>query len=396
MTQLRYLFVTSFLAHCVVSLEGCNAQHPVTQSLSSPVAIKQPAMDSLHEKLAAQMNSSNAEAMKKPGLVGISGGVGIKLLKTGTHEVILSFPQRVDGQVPICFCIHSTPRDAAIEYRIQRRDELNDALIVTLKADRGKEIQLEWAAVVLTAGEAIVSEDAIPDSYRSSTKCVQADSQIIQKLAKKLWPESGNTDDYARNIQRFIQEMKQSKMPRSLDAIGILDSGMNTVCTANANLALALMRARGIPSRSMAVIPPISRRLEMHRIVEYMNADQRRYFDPSLLNADVPMKAWQTVIMAKSTIADENLSMTPRMGTAVGCPYGQEAELPGAGVMFSGRDFFWTMAKPFAEFEPDDEAVLLAVGAWNKFLREGVLSEGQIRAATAGNSLELTEALKMD
>jgi hypothetical protein len=255
---------------------------------------------------------------------------------------------------------------------------------------------LEWAAVVLTAGEAIVSEDAIPDSYRSSTKCVQADSQIIQKLAEKLWPESGNTDDYARNIQRFIQEMKQSKMPRSLDAIGILDSGMNTVCTANANLALALMRARGIPSRSMAVIPPISRRLEMHRIVEYMNADQRRYFDPSLLNADVPMKAWQTVIMAKSTIADENLSMTPRMGTSVGCPYGQEAELPGAGVMFSGRDFFWTMAKPFAEFEPDDEAVLLAVGAWNKFLREGVLSEGQIRAATAGNSLELTEALKMD
>ncbi len=188
--------------------------------------------------------------------------------------------------------------------------------------------------------------------------------------------------------------MKRVKQPRSLDALGILDSGMNGICTANANLALALMRAKGIPSRSMAVIPPTAQRLEMHRIVEYGDADQGLYFDPSSLHADVPMKPWQTVIMAKTTSADENLSMKPRMGSMPGCPYAQELEILSAGVTLWGQDFFWTKAKRLREIEPEDEAVSLAVDAWNRYLQQGVLSDGQIKAAAASNSTELTETLK--
>ena len=118
------------------------------------------------------------------------------------------------------------------------------------------------------------------------------------------------------------------------------------------------------------------------------------YFDPSSLQADVPMKPWQTVIMAKTTMADENLSMKPRMGSMSGCPYAQEVELLSAGVTLWGQDFFWTMAKPLTELEPDDEAVSLAIDAWNRYLQEGVLSEGQIKAAAASNSTELTQTLK--
>jgi hypothetical protein len=271
---------------------------------------------------------------------------------------------------------------------------VNDIVSVRLKGERDQEVQLEWSSVVLIAGKSIASRKARPDALRSATACVQADSLEIKNLAAKLWPENDQVGDYARRIQRFIREMKRVKQPRSLDAIGILDSGVNGICTANANLALALMRAKGIPSRSMAVIPPTSQRLEMHRIVEYMADDKWHYFDPSSLHADVPMNPWQTVIMAKTTIADENLSMKPRMGAMLGCPYAQELELVSVGVTLWGQDFFWTMAKPLAEFEPDDEAVSLAIHAWSKFMQEGVLSDGQIKAAVIDNSMELTETLK--
>jgi len=373
---------------------ACGTQNPIPQDLSPAVVIKPQGLDALHEELAAKVTSPRTKTMTRPGLVGALGGAHVKFLKTGSQEVILPLPQLVDGQVPVYFFIRSTPRDATVEYRIQRREELNDIVRVKLKGERLQDVQLEWSSVVLIAGETVSPGNSLADSYRSATACVQADSVTIKRLAKKLWPENGDIENYAQNIQRLIREMKRVKQPRSLDALGILDSGMNGICTANANLALALMRAKGIPSRSMAVIPPTAQRLEMHRIVEYSDDGQRHYFDPSSLHADVPMKTWQTVIMAKTTIADENLSMKPRMGSMQGCPYAQELELLSPGVTLWGQDFFWTMAKPLAEFEPDDEAVSLAIDAWKRYLEEGVLSEGQIKAAAAINSTELTATLK--
>jgi len=76
-----------------------------------------------------------------------------------------------------------------------------------------------------------------------------------------LWPEA--------------RDMEQKEQARSLDAVGILKSGQVGICTANANLACALLRVKQIPCRSIAAIPPISRRLEMHRIVEYVEALKR-------------------------------------------------------------------------------------------------------------------------
>jgi hypothetical protein len=270
---------------------------------------------------------------------------------------------------------------------------LNDIVLVKLQGERNQEIQIDWSSVALISDELVSSSVADPVACRTATACVQAEASEIKALAENLWPENGEVGDYARNIQRYVSDMRRAKQPRSLDALGILDSGMNTICTANANLALALMRAKGIGARSMAVIPPTSQRLEMHRIVEYSDNDQWHYFDPSSLHADVPMKPWQTVIMAKTTVADENLAMKPRMGAMVGSPYGQEIELLSTGVTLWGQDFFWTIAKPLAEFQPDDYAVSLAKDAWNRYLQEGTLTEGQINAHAASTSTEFLKTL---
>lgn len=394
MTRHRSLLFARTLSSFLIVLGGCGAQNPSPQNLSPAVVIKQQGMDALHEELAATVTSAIAGTMTKPGLVGALGGVRVKLLETGTHEVLLPLPQIVDGQVPVCYYIRSTPRDAAVEYRLQSREELNDIVSVQLKGKSNQEVQLEWSSVVLIADTAVSSSGTGLDAYRSATACVQADSPKIKELAEKLWPENGRVEDYARNIQQHIRGMTRVKQPRSLDALGILDSGMNGICTANANLALSLMRAKGIGSRSMAVIPPTSQRLEMHRIVEYSDHDQSYYFDPSSLHADVPMRPWQTVIMVKTTLADENLAMKPRMGSMVGCPYGQEMELVNTGLTLWGNEFFWTIAKPLAEFDPDNDAITLATESWKQYLKEGQLSRGQITARSATGSTEFLESLK--
>jgi Transglutaminase-like superfamily len=176
--------------------------------------------------------------------------------------------------------------------------------------------------------------------------------------------------------------------------LGILESGSNWICTANANLAVALLRARDIPARSIAVIPSTAQRLEMHRIVEYFEDGKWIQFDPSSLQKDIPMKPWQFTIMAKTTIADEDIAMKPRMGISLGCPYGQELGFVDNGLTFSGNDFFWTIAKPLAEFDVSDKAIDRARSEWNKFLDSGKLSHGQIKAASARNAADFVDSLE--
>lgn len=373
---------------------ACGNPNPVPQNLSPAVVIRQRAMDTAHEQLAAKLTATHPTALTGPGLIGAMGHAQVMLHTAGNHEVLLPMPQLTDDQIPLCYYIRSRPSDAAIEYQFQRREKLNDVVRVKLRGQRKQEVQLDWSAVVLIVDKPGSAHPPLPDAYRSATACVQSDSASIQTLAVELWPENGDVAEYAHNIQQHVREMKRIQPPRSLDALEMLDSGANEICTANANLALALMRAKAIPARSMAVIPPIAQRLEMHRIVEYGHEGQTQYFDPSSLHAEVPMNAWQTVIMAKTTIADENLAMEPRMGVMRGCPYAQELELLTPGVTFSGQDFFWTIAKPLADIEPDAETVSAATAAWKQSLQQGVLSEGQIRAAAANNAMELADALQ--
>ena len=223
---------------------------------------------------------------------------------------------------------------------------------------------------------------------------MQAKSDEVAKVAADIWPKSDKAAEFAANIQRHIRDMKRVERPRTLDALGILKSGENSICTANANLASALMRSKAIACRSIAVIPTISQRLEMHRIVEWAEKDRWIPFDPSFLQTDIPAKPWHNIILARTTTKDEQTAMTPRMGTALGCPYGQEMELLTPGVMLTGQDFFWTTAKPLAEFEATEETAHLAAKDWVHYLETGALAPSQLKAGSAKTATEFGELLK--
>lgn len=377
----------SLLAAFVI---GCRPD-PVSPPDLAPGVVLKPADE---DALIAKIKAAPAKSMSQCGIVGAQGGMRVKCLKSGTHELIFPLPQLADGQAPLWFSVRSTPPEAVIEYRLRPRSDGNVVVGIKLKSERNQEVYIEWHSIVLMSANSIVPNNSAKNDFSASTACVQSDSQRITKLAAELWPKSGKAADFAANIQNHLRSMKQAKPPKSLDAIGILDSGANGICTANANLAAALLRAKSIPARTMAVIPPTAQRLEMHRIVEYFDDGAWRVFDPSSLHTDIPMKSWQYVIMAKTTKADEDLAMKLRMGAMPGCPYAQEIELVTDGITTWGQDFFWTSAKPLAEFDVTEEAGKLAAAAWQQYLEKGELSPISIKAANATNSKELLEALQ--
>jgi len=155
------------------------------------------------------------------------------------------------------------------------------------------------------------------------------------------------------------------------------------------------MRARQIPCRSIATLPTISRRFEMHRILEYYDHGVWITFDPSQVYADIPLKPWQNIIMSKTSIADEQASMKPRPGSMYGCPFGQEVELARPGLNLSGQAFFWTIAVPLAEFEVTEEANRLTADLWERYLKTGTLSEAQVKAVRARDLGHYLEAVRI-
>lgn len=365
----------------------------VPENMSEGVAIRQEDLGGPHAELDKAITAAPAAVMKQSGLAAVTGGVHLKLTSGGPQEVILPIPQLADGQVPICYFIRCTPAAAVDEFRIRKREDSNVVVSVRLTGG-GSEVQLAWAAVVLLAPRTAMPNTTPPELYRVATPCVQSGAAEIVKLAADNWPDTGKATDFAANIQRHTQRMKRQEQPRSLDALGILRSGENSICTANANLGAAMMRAKGIACRSIAVVPPISQRLEMHRVVEFFDDNRWHSFDPSCLQMDIPGKPWQNIIMAKTTGWDEQVAGKPRAGVMLGCPYGQEAEMLSSGVTLWGQDFFWSMAKPLAEFEPTDEAVRSAIESWNRYLQTGDLTRGQIKAASAKTAKAFAEDLQ--
>jgi Transglutaminase-like superfamily len=346
-----------------------------------------------HVELRKRIESAPNRAMSRGGLAGAMGGVNVKVIASAPQEIILPIPQLTGGQVPVSLFVRCDPPNAVSEYRLVDREDGNVVLHARL-IGKSQDVRIEWSSVVLLSNNAVTPNPEPPEAFRSATGCVQARSAEVKKLAEELWPTTGKPTEFAANIQRHVREMKRVAQPRSLDAVAILKSGMNGICTANANLAAALMRSKGIACRSMAVIPTNGMKLEMHRIVEFFDDGKWTAFDPSSLTADIPAKPWRNIVMTKTTTRDEETAMKPRMGVMVGCPYGQELELLTPGAMLFGQDFFWTTSKPLAEFDATEAAASDARAKWETFLKSGSIDQSSVDARTARTSEEFTELLK--
>jgi hypothetical protein len=366
---------------------------PVRADDPPGVAVRLSGLADKQVELAKRITAAPDRAMKGSGLAGVMGGIHVKMTSGDSQEVLLPIPQLSGGQVPICFFLSGTPGEAFTDVRLRRAEDGNVAAVVRL-AGKKQEVKLAWSAVILLSETEVTPDRTPADPFRKPSACVQSEANEVRMLAAALWPRAGESAKFAANIQQHIRDLKPVERPRSLDALGILKSGENGICTANANLAAALMRSKGIACRTVAVVPPTSQRLEMHRIVEFFDDGKWVPFDPSSLQPDIPAKPWQNVVMANTAVKDEEAAMKPRMGATLGSPYGQEAELLTPGVMLFGEDFFWTQAKPLAAFEPTAVSARAAAKAWTRYLETGTLTATHLAAGSATTAAEFTERIK--
>jgi hypothetical protein len=382
-------------AHATSSAHRAQVQSPPRVAVHEPkgIALTQHGLGGPRAELTRRIDASPTRVMKSSGLAGAMGGARVRILAATPQSILLPIPQLTEGQVPLSYFITANPPDAVTAYRLWSRDDGNVVAVVSF-AGIPQEVQITWCSVVLMTPWSVTPDRTPTDPYRAATACVQSTSDEVATLAERLWSANRTPEDFAESIRSHVERMARQSQPQSLDAVGILASGDNTICTANANLAAALMRARGIACRSMAVIPTVSFRYQMHRIAAFAANDRWVRFDPSSVHRDIPAKPWQNIVMSRTTIEDEQVSMGFRQSMMKGCPYAQEFELLTPEITMTGQDFFWTIAKPLASFEATEDATRLAAAAWTQFLESGTLSQGQMDARTATTAAEFAALLK--
>ena len=365
------------------------------QSKAPPkgVVIAQEGLEAQRLEIARRIEAVPRQRMKANGLAGAMGGARVKVLQEASQMIEFAIPQLTDGQVPISLAFAVNPPDALIDLRLSSGSGGNTVVVARL-TDKPQEVQITWASVVLVTSWNTTPDQTASAPYLAASPCVQSKSEQVAKLADALWPASGKPADFAANIQRHIAGMKRERQPMSLDALGILASGDNSICTANSNLAAALMRAKGVPCRTIAVIPPLGLRFEMHRTSEYADGGRWVPFDPSSVHSEIPARSWHGIVLAKTTIKDEQVAMMPRPSTMRGVPRGQSVELLTSGLQLTGSDYLWSIAAPLAEFEASEDATHAAAQAWKRYLDTGSLAPTQLEAGSAKTAEEFAARIK--
>src|SRR5207249_3215793 len=105
------------------------------------------------------------------------------------------------------------------------------------------------------------------EAWLRSAGCVQADDADVKAKAEELAQGTDDIGEYARRVIHFTtRNPLRMRLLKSLDARDALKSGSS--CTGRANLAAALLRARGVPARTVAHLPTWSGPLFCHWLVE--------------------------------------------------------------------------------------------------------------------------------
>jgi hypothetical protein len=196
---------------------------------------------------------------------------------------------------------------------------------------------------------------------------------------------------------------------RSLDACDALRSG--STCTGRANLAAALLRAHGIPARTVAHLPTWSGPLFCHWLVEYWHPGAGWvWLEPTLDRPQPP--AWTAVVVNVASPADEDhaFDWTQASGVAAGVPHYAARELAGGlrPLLDQAEQRRWgavNQATPElalratdAELRELSDAARRSFGDWAAAGRPAATDAGRLNrllaAARGGDARRLTEAVR--
>ena len=233
---------------------------------------------------------------------------------------VLTFP--IPGtyrdQVPLTFDLQVEPPGALQGYRWVRRPDGRNWLCEVRVAPTREGALVRWEALVLVgrhpdgplphAAEPQAPEEAA--AWTRSTACVQGDDPAIRAKAEELAVGTEGVEAYARRVIGFTARHrgKDGVAFDALDARKALDCGGS--CTSRANLAAALLRARGIPARTVAHLPTWSGPLYEHWLVEYWHPGAGWVWLESSLGQFRP-SPWTLVVLGVANPEDEDRAFDP-------------------------------------------------------------------------------------
>jgi hypothetical protein len=162
-----------------------------------------------------------------------------------------------------------------------------------------------------------LSEPIWPDDYLTlhlswtrSTACVQSADPAIVAKAKALAEGVDDVETLARKVMGFTSSNpgKPGVAFDALDARKALECGGS--CTSRANLAAALLRASGVPARTVAHLPLWAPGLYEHWLVEYWHPGAGWVWLESTLGRFRP-STLSLVVLNVANPEDEDLAFDP-------------------------------------------------------------------------------------
>lgn len=220
-------------------------------------------------------------------------------------------------QIPLTFNVTTEPTAALIGYKISKREDgINWICEVNLKTPE-EGVIINWEALVLVQGrvepalpKATASAPSTVTQWTRSTLCAQSDDPDIRLKARHLASGTSDVEAYVRKVIAFTSTNKGTGVKfDALDAKKALVCGGS--CTSRANLAAALLRAQGIPARTLSHLPTwFKGKMFEHWLVEYFHPNVGWVWVESTLGK-FQQPPNSLVVLAVSSADDEDKAEDP-------------------------------------------------------------------------------------
>ena len=216
-------------------------------------------------------------------IVGLRGQ-GILRASSGTTvtgkggTLYFPIPGPTAEQAPLTFSLTASDPTALKGFEIKPRGADNWVCEAKIEPANSKPVHVRWESLILVrdlpkaklppAPLAPVSEDR--KTWLASTPVVQSADPAIVAKAKVLRMQSKDIGDFAIRVAQFTSQNQGAGKPFvALDASSALGCGGS--CTSRANLAAALLRAGGVPARTVSHLPTFAygSPLYEHWLTEY-------------------------------------------------------------------------------------------------------------------------------
>ena len=328
----------SFLLPFIIVLAQSSAAAQETMNIHPQNKIKVTKPESLAVATSASMQTDSVLFVKYK--------TDAKALVRGEAGTLtFPIPGLYRKQIPLSLKIWAEPKSALVEYRISKRlDGINWTAQVVVKPPASGCV-VHWESMILVDGDErkILPKSKFPveapssiKSWTASSVCVQSNQAAIIEKANELGKGTDDIETYARRVMRFTSTNKGNGAPFvSLDALSAMNCGGS--CTSRANLAAALLRARGIPARTVSHMPSwYQHPMYEHWLVEYWHPGAGWVWLESTIQQMQPNPE-TVIVLAVSNLYDEERAtnfvhlrgIMPGAAYLSGCEFSKELKPAG-------------------------------------------------------------------